>query len=165
MEAGKFVNEKLATSVPWDDLVQQSNLQKLLLAIVQRLDRYDRTLAPGSDVPLSVIPSDELQQYRERIDILENLALQSRVDAIKKEGDSLTSVASDAKKRLSLAKHVIPLLQLKAKVDSFDIALQTNAQQIDDTNSTLAKLATAFDKQIRECQAEVKVGGSPAFFR
>ena len=69
MEAGKFVNEKLATSVPWEDLVSHGNLQKILHAIVQRLDRFDRTLAPGA-VPLAVIPAEEIVMYRYDDDLL-----------------------------------------------------------------------------------------------
>ena len=42
---GSFVNGKLKTSVPWNDLVSQSNLQTLIHAIVQRLDRQDAALA------------------------------------------------------------------------------------------------------------------------
>ena len=42
---GTFVNEQLKTSVPWNDLVSQSNLQTLIHAIVQRLDRNDKAIA------------------------------------------------------------------------------------------------------------------------
>lgn len=157
MDPGSFVQEKLAVSVPWDDLVQQSNLQKILLAIVQRLDRYDRTLAPSSaELPLSVIPTEELKMYRERIDVLENISLQARIDDLKK-GEGLAAVAADAKKKFNLANHVIPLTQLKGKVESFDVALQATAQQVDELNSRVANLATAFDKEITAFRKEFQV--------
>jgi hypothetical protein len=153
---GAFVNATLATSVPWSDLVQQGNLQSILLAIVRRLDRFDKTLAGAagaSAVPLAVLPEEDLKAFREKLDVLENITLQQRVESLKPLG----AVASDARKKFNLSQHVIPLTQLKGKIDSFDVALQASAQQIDETNARLAALAQAFQSQFEDVQQEVKV--------
>lgn len=44
-EVGRFINDSLHTTVPWDSLVSHSNLQTVLHAIVQRLDRNDKAIA------------------------------------------------------------------------------------------------------------------------
>lgn len=158
MDAEAFIREKLSVSVPWSDLVQQSNLQKILLAIVQRLDRYDRTLVPGGGggsgsgggaAGLSVIPSEEIQAYRDRIDVLENVVLQSRVEG-------LGQVANEAKRRLALSKHVIPLAQLKGKVDTFETTLQATADAVDETNERLGALASTFQKEVELVRGDIK---------
>ena len=39
-------------AVPWDELVVDGNLQKLLKAIVQRLDRHDKAIAGQVGMPI-----------------------------------------------------------------------------------------------------------------
>ena len=151
MDAEAFIRDKLSVSVPWSDLVQQSNLQKILLAIVQRLDKYDHTLTGSSAKDsLAVLPKEELQAYRDRIDTLENVVLQSRVEG-------LSAVANETKRRLALSKHVIPLLQIKAKVDTFETMLQATADQIDETNERIVAMANTFHKEIGGVRSELKV--------
>jgi hypothetical protein len=157
MDAEAFIREKLAVSVPWGDLVQQSNLQKILLAIVQRLDRFDRTLTAGSTETLSIVPSEDLQLFRDRIDVLENVLLQSRIEELKKSEGPFSGVAADAKKKFNLSSHVIPLTQLKGKVDSFEVALQATAQQVDETNSRIVKLVSVFETEFGALRKDFKV--------
>jgi hypothetical protein len=47
-DPGSFVNQRLQTSVPWGDLVSQGNLQTVIHAIVQRLDRQDSAIAAAA---------------------------------------------------------------------------------------------------------------------
>ncbi len=43
--AGEFVKAKLNVDIPWNDLIASGNLQKLLHAIVERLDRHENAIA------------------------------------------------------------------------------------------------------------------------
>eukprot|EP00051_Salpingoeca_urceolata_P015737 m.205528 g.205528 ORF g.205528 m.205528 type:complete len:691 (+) comp18488_c0_seq2:247-2319(+) len=158
-----FVNDKMQVKIPWDDLVGASNLQRLLHAIVQRLDRHDRTLAdavakaetgrtPRDEV--TVIPTKDLKKLQERLDTLENTTLQSRVEALK-EAPPLVKMANKGKGNLKLSEHVIPLAQLKGRVEATEVGVQANAQSLDETNERLRETAQALHEELEAALANM----------
>ena len=101
-------------AVPWDSLIASGNLTTLLKAVVDRLDKQDKTIAKGfgGNLPdgaegvdmdnVTLIDSDKLSQMMQRLDVLENTTLQNRI--ADPEGDkSLQSLVSDGQSKISLA--------------------------------------------------------------
>lgn len=90
-------------AVPWDTLLESGNLTTLLKAVVDRLDKQDKTIATGlggvlpgaqnSGVDMgnvTIIDIDDLAKLRERLDVLENVTIQNRMSALKDgEGQTL----------------------------------------------------------------------------
>jgi hypothetical protein len=72
-----------------------------------------------------------------RIELLENTTLQTRLEQVNKqapkqeEKQTLKSLEVKGQQQFSLAKHVIPLTQLKSRQDTLEVSLSANSQQID----------------------------------
>jgi len=139
--------------VPWGSLLESGNLTTLLQAIVERLDKQDKTIASGigSSMPgvdntgvdmnnVTIIDSDDLGKLRERLDILENVTIQNRMAALKAgEGQTLQGLVNEGQSQFSLSKHVIPLTVLKKRVEGVEIAAEANGAAVDATNLRLAE--------------------------
>eukprot|EP00729_Bicosta_minor_P009535 gene9535-33630_t len=135
-------------AVPWDTLLESGNLTTLLKAVVDRLDKQDKTIATGlggvlpgaqnSGVDMgnvTIIDIDDLAKLRERLDVLENVTIQNRMSALKDgEGQTL-----QGQSQFSLSKHVIPLTALKKRVEGVEIASEANGAAVDATNLRLAE--------------------------
>jgi centrosome and spindle pole-associated protein 1 len=137
-------------AVPWDSLIASGNLTTLLKAVVDRLDKQDKTIAKGfgGNLPdgaegvdmdnVTLIDSDKLSQMMQRLDVLENTTLQNRI--ADPEGDkSLQSLVSDGQSKISLAKHVIPLTALKKRVEGCELAGEMNGAAVDELGLRLAE--------------------------
>ena len=150
-DAGAFVNEKLNTNVPWSDLVASGNLQKVLHAIVQRLDRQDAAIAgkaagEGAGEGMTVIATKDLSDLRSRLGVLENHTLQGRIASL----SPLEKAAAKAQEGLDLGKHVIPLTQMKSRIEAAEIGIQANAEAVERTNKAVAETAQALHKELQE---------------
>lgn len=133
--AEQFVNEKLNVSIPWDELIASGNLKKLLHAMVQRLDRHDAAIAgkaagASENDGFTVLPNDQLAKMVDRIETLENQALQRKLESMGQE-KNLKDLAAEGQSQLKLRKHVIPLSQLKKRVESTEAGVEMNAEAID----------------------------------
>lgn len=155
--AGSFVNQKLNTAIPWTDLVASSNLQKVLHAIVQRLDRHDKALAgKGGGVDniqgnLTVISDEDMRLMRNRLEILENTTLQNRVEKL----SPLQNVAAKSQAGFNLGQHVIPLMQMKKRIESCEVGLLANASAVDATQRLVADTAAALHTELEEAVAKL----------
>jgi len=140
-------------AVPWDTLLESGNLTTLLKAVVDRLDKQDKTIATGlggvlpgaqnSGVDMgnvTIIDIDDLAKLRERLDVLENVTIQNRMSALKDgEGQTLQGLVNEGQSQFSLSKHVIPLTALKKRVEGVEIASEANGAAVDATNLRLAE--------------------------
>ena len=139
--------------MPWESLLESGNLTTLLQAIVNRLDKQDKTIAtgigaimPGAEASgvdmnnVTIIDSDDLAKLRERLDILDNVTIQNRMSALKAgEDQTLAGLISEGQSQFSLSKHVIPLTALKKRVEGVEIAAEANGAAVDSTNQRLAE--------------------------
>jgi len=134
-------------------LLESGNLTTLLKAVVDRLDKQDKTIATGlggvlpgaqnSGVDMgnvTIIDIDDLAKLRERLDVLENVTIQNRMSALKDgEGQTLQGLVNEGQSQFSLSKHVIPLTALKKRVEGVEIASEANGAAVDATNLRLAE--------------------------
>jgi hypothetical protein len=81
-DPGSYVNTKLQTTVPWGDLLTTSNLQTILHAIVQRLDRQESLI--GSS--LASQPSSSSLKYSVRLEDIELMSFLAGALAFHVEG-------------------------------------------------------------------------------
>eukprot|EP00039_Didymoeca_costata_P008895 m.118268 g.118268 ORF g.118268 m.118268 type:complete len:694 (-) comp14276_c0_seq2:1573-3654(-) len=141
--------EESLNAVPWDELIADNNLQKLLKAIVQRLDRQDQAIAgkihsnlskdgSGDSANFVLIDKEELNALRQRVEVVENSTLQARLQSMGQE-KSLTSLAAEGQSRFKLKEHVIPLTQMKKRIEGCEIGLDAHSAAIDDTNNRLTE--------------------------
>lgn len=151
-DPAQYIKSKLNVDIPWTKLVGSDNLQTVLHAIVQRLDRHDQALAgtvtPSAAGPLApaagftMIPSQDLADLKQRLAVLENTTLQGRMEQLAKESP-LRAVAAGASQGLSLAGHVIPLTQMKSRIEACEIGVQANGEAVDQANTNIARVAEA----------------------
>lgn len=134
-------------------MLESGNLTTLLKAVVDRLDKQDKTIATGlggvlpgaqnSGVDMgnvTIIDIDDLAKLRERLDVLENVTIQNRMSALKDgEGQTLQGLVNEGQSQFSLSKHVIPLTALKKRVEGVEIASEANGAAVDATNLRLAE--------------------------
>ncbi|EGD73122.1 hypothetical protein PTSG_04835 [Salpingoeca rosetta] len=154
-------------AVPWEQLLVSDNLQQVLRAIIQRLDRHDGLLARGlsrdagnadgggggdgsageQGTPLTVVPQQDLQSLKARLEVLENTTMESKLEQLTTQAPIKAAVAKD-KSSFRLADHVIPLTQLKSRVDTCDVGILANSSEIDAVNGRLTALADAVQEQL-----------------
>lgn len=156
--AGSFVNQKLNTAVPWTDLVASNNLQKVLHAIVQRLDRHDQALAgkapdaaKATAGKLTVVSEEDMLTMKNRLEVLENTTLQNRVEQL----SPLQAVAAKAQSGFQLGQHVIPLTQMKKRIESCEVGIEANGQAVDATQRMIADTAAALHRELEEAIAKL----------
>lgn len=141
--AEAFVNDKMNVSIPWDELVGSSNLKKLLHAMVQRLDRHDAAIAgkaagATAEDGFTVLSNDQMQKMMDRIETLENSTLQQKLSDMG-QNKTLTQLAQEGQSRFSLKKHVIPLTQLKGRVEAAEAGIGINSEAIDAASDRLTE--------------------------
>jgi len=131
-------------SVPWETLIGSGNLQKLLQAMVTRLDKHDNLIAsksttqhPDNKNEMVVIDASELKGLRERLAVVENTTLQNRLNTGAKEPNSLMSLVGDGQSKFKLGDHVIPLTALKKRVEGVEVGLEANGCATDELNKRL----------------------------
>ena len=92
---------------------------------------------------------------RARLEALENTQLQSRLEAMgeKPSKKTLQALVQEGQSRFELGKHVIPLTQLKGRVEAVEVGLQANGQQIDETNHRLTETTRVLHETL---EAELK---------
>jgi hypothetical protein len=148
-DVGAFVNAKLNLSVPWNDLVASGNLQKVIVEIVKRLDRQEQIITSDKSKAnaasnLSVVPTGDMDELRKRLDVLENVTLQQRVDTLDKS-NPLKNVVDKSKAAFSLSKHVLPLTQIKGRLESCETGLVVTGSQVDDINQRIVTIAQVLE--------------------
>ena len=160
-DLAKYIKSKLNVDVPWNQLVGSDHLQTVLHAIVQRLDRQDQVLAshatssPGGVLQgVTVIPSQDLADLRQRLAIVENHTLQGRVEQLHK-ASPLQVAAASTTQGLRLADHVIPLTQMKGRIEGCEVGVQANAEAVDRANQHIAQVAEALHRQLEEALAKM----------
>eukprot|EP00730_Choanoeca_flexa_P016536 TRINITY_DN7839_c0_g1_i3.p1 TRINITY_DN7839_c0_g1~~TRINITY_DN7839_c0_g1_i3.p1 ORF type:complete len:675 (+),score=205.44 TRINITY_DN7839_c0_g1_i3:172-2196(+) len=160
-DPAQYVKQKLDIDVPWAQLVGSSNLQTVLHAIVQRLDRHDQALATSISPNLvpdskgfTVIANKDLTDLKHRLSVIENTTLQHRVEQLKKESP-LKAAAANANKGLKLAEHVIPLTAMKTRIEGCEVGIQANAEAVDATNNHISEVATALHQELEEALAKM----------
>jgi predicted nucleic acid-binding Zn-ribbon protein len=149
-------------SLPWDDLAAPRHLQAVLQAMLQRIEAQDQMLAkaaaggaaagkgPASPC-VAVLPAEELEAMRQRLSDLENVALQGQVKAVVVEGKpSPLQVASNnaREKGFKLAQHVIPLTQLKSRLEAAEAGVAANAEGVDAAKAHVSNTATALHEEL-----------------
>eukprot|EP00055_Hartaetosiga_balthica_P009760 m.39754 g.39754 ORF g.39754 m.39754 type:complete len:696 (+) comp6884_c1_seq1:207-2294(+) len=151
-------------SIPWEDLLGSETLQKVLKAIIQRLDRHENVISKGAmhpsssstsseqatsskDEKLSVIPTQDLNKLIHRLETLENMTIQGKLEEVKKT-QPLKAVAAKGQSGFRLADHVIPLTQLKARVEGCDVGIAANSAEIDAVNERMTELAEALQEEL-----------------
>jgi tetrahydromethanopterin S-methyltransferase subunit G len=173
--AGSFVQGKLNITVPWNDLVGSDNLRKVLHAIVQRLDRHDQALVaqattgsttaasttaarttasaavPAPASGFTIIANSELEELRQRLSVVENTSLQNRIAQLTQES-ALKGAAAKAQAGFRLADHVIPLTQLKSRLEACEVRQLT-------TTSTKREEAGDAGGQLKARDGVVVEGG------
>lgn len=165
------------SDVPWDQLLVSDNLQQVLRTILRRLNRQDNVIAEclgGNDgggdksnnknnrdtpavghtisaidhKPFTIIATSDFTALKQRLDILENTTLQSRLDDLQKNPSLHASSAAKAHPIFRLADHVIPLSKLKARVDGCDAGIQANASGIDTCNDRVTAFIESIQSQL-----------------
>ena len=74
---------------------------------------------------------------RERIDVLETTAMQNKLAALAAEGPkpsntkNLKEVIAEGSSNLKLGKHIIPLTQMKSRVEGCEAGIEAFAGQLD----------------------------------
>lgn len=125
---------------------------------MQRLDRHDQTIATMASgagggattkEEITVIPTSELSALRNRLEVLENTTLQGRVEALEKESP-LKAVAAKGDQQFKLSQHVIPLTQLKTRVEGCEVGLQATGEQLDETNKRVSDTARALHEELQK---------------
>jgi hypothetical protein len=101
-----------------DELVASGNLQTLLLAIVQRLDRHEQAIsgkAAGNTESdsLVVIEKTTYDKMLNRIEVVENTQLQAKLSSMGQEKD-LSQLTAERQSHFKLAQHVIPLASVRS---------------------------------------------------
>eukprot|EP00038_Savillea_parva_P020195 m.30630 g.30630 ORF g.30630 m.30630 type:complete len:701 (-) comp4730_c0_seq1:44-2146(-) len=146
-DGGSFINKQLNVDVPWDKLVASSNLQTLLLAMVQRLDRHEQAIAgqatgstssQGPSDNLVVIDRDAYDKMVARLEVVENTQLQAKLANLGQDRD-LAQLTAERQSQLKLAEHVIPLTSLKKRVEMCEANFEINTQAIEDMNNSLTE--------------------------
>ena len=167
-----------ADAVPWEQLLVSENLQQVLRAIIQRLDRHDGLLArslgdkegggsesgdgsgrggssdsksvagaKAANEHLTVIPTEDLKNLKARLDVLENTTMDGRLEQLATQ-EPVKAAAVKGKTAFRLSDHVIPLTQLKARVDTCDVGILANASELDAVNDRLSSLAESVQEQL-----------------
>mmetsp|Transcript_13507 Transcript_13507/g.34668 ORF Transcript_13507/g.34668 Transcript_13507/m.34668 type:complete len:694 (-) Transcript_13507:52-2133(-) len=153
---GDFVNKKLNVEIPWDELVASNNLQKLLFAIVQRLDRHEKAISSGSggdgnaeDSGLVVIEKATYDKLLGRLEVVENTQYQAKLQALGQDKD-LEQLAAERQSQFKLAQHVIPLAALKKRVETCEANFEINSQAIDDVNNALTETVKVLNDTLKK---------------
>lgn len=113
---GQLKPRKLTVVVGRDELVASGNLQTLLVAIVQRLDRHEQAIS-GKAVGnaesdnLVVIEKTTYDKMLSRLEVVENTQLQAKLSSMGQDKD-LSQLAAERQSQFKLAQHVIPLAQV-----------------------------------------------------
>lgn len=79
----------------------------------------------------------QLRALQQRLEVVENNSLQNRLNTLNKEPSSLQSLVQDGQAKFKLADHVIPLTQLKKRVEGVEVGLSANAEAVDEMNTRL----------------------------
>eukprot|EP00035_Acanthoeca_spectabilis_P022807 m.445863 g.445863 ORF g.445863 m.445863 type:complete len:693 (-) comp19288_c0_seq1:2006-4084(-) len=151
---GDFVNKKLNVQIPWDELVASGNLQTLLVAIVQRLDRHEQAIS-GKAVGnaesdnLVVIEKTTYDKMLSRLEVVENTQLQAKLSSMGQDKD-LSQLAAERQSQFKLAQHVIPLAQLKKRVETCEANFEINSQAIDDMNNALTETVKVLNDTLKK---------------
>lgn len=89
-------------------------------------------------VMLQVISARELGQLQNRLAVVENTQLQKKLADVGVE-KSLSDIAAEGQSQFSLAKHVIPLSQLKKRVEACESTNEVQAHAVDELNARLVE--------------------------
>eukprot|EP00040_Diaphanoeca_grandis_P031165 m.185994 g.185994 ORF g.185994 m.185994 type:complete len:695 (+) comp32248_c0_seq3:364-2448(+) len=153
MDTGSYVNEKMKTSIPWDDLVASGNLKKLLHAIVQRLDRHDAAIVggvggAGGGEGFVLIDGSEYAKVQERLAVLENTTLQNKLSTMG-QSKSLESIVAEGQSQFSLKNHLIPLTQMKNRIQGAESGIEINANAVDEMNAKFVETVDVLNQTLQ----------------
>jgi hypothetical protein len=82
-----------------------------------------------------------LKSMQSRLETVENTSLQSRLEALGQAPSkkTLSDLAAQGQTSFSLAKHLIPLTQLKSRMEAAEAGLEVMGAKVDEANARLAE--------------------------